>query len=137
MMISSNLRISLPVILVGLLGAGCAVSPSEETSESSEADLVSGRVGAVYTLSNEAASNDVIVYRRGADGVLQYAATHATTGKGSGDGLGSQGALTLSSDRQWLFAVSAGSNELSVFRVHGSLSISSTRCLREVSGPSA
>ena len=36
---------------------------------------------------------------------------------GNGGGLGSQGALTLSQNNKWLFAVNAGSNEVSVFAV--------------------
>ncbi len=107
----------------GALGVACAAptaadEPTEST-ESTESDLVAGRVGAVYTLSNDAASNEVIVFRRAADGSLQRAASYATTGKGSGDGLGSQGAVILSGNRRWLFAVNAGSNELSVFRARG------------------
>ena len=119
-MLRLSSRFVLGVALAGLLTAGCAATPAEEElTESSEADLVAGRVGAVYTLSNDVASNDVIVFRRAANGSLQRAASYATTGKGSGDGLGSQGALVLSADRHWLFAVSAGSNELSVFYARG------------------
>lgn len=58
-------------------------------------------------------------FRRAADGSPQYTADYATAGKGSGDGLGSQGPLTFSGDSRYLFAVIAGSNELSVFRFNG------------------
>jgi 6-phosphogluconolactonase len=110
-------------VLLSLSGLSCANSPAEVSAidgsaEASETELISGRAGAVYVLTNDATSNDVIVFRRAADGSLQRAATHATTGRGSGDGLGSQGAIVLSRDRRWLFAVSAGSNELSVFSVN-------------------
>lgn len=107
-----------------LIAAACGESnlqgeSKQEDFTSAEAELISGRVGAVYTMSNDAISNEVIVFRRAADGSLQRAASHPTTGRGSGDGLGSQGALILSAHRRWLYAVSAGSNELSVFRVRG------------------
>lgn len=99
---------------------GCSGRPmNDETSATSEDALVAGRAGAVFTLSNDADSNEVIVFRRAADGSLQRAASYATSGKGSGDALGSQGALTFSTDGKWLFAVNAGSNELSVFRAKG------------------
>ncbi|OGU00732.1 MAG: hypothetical protein A2W29_12855, partial [Gemmatimonadetes bacterium RBG_16_66_8] len=78
--------------------------------------------GAVYVLSNGAADNEVLMFARGADGSLGAAPTaYSTGGTGTGAGLGSQGALTLSSDGRWLLAVNAGSDELSVFRVgpHG------------------
>ncbi|MDQ6868741.1 MAG: lactonase family protein [Pseudomonadota bacterium] len=38
-------------------------------------------------------------------------------GKSTGAGLGNQGALALSEDGQWLFAVDAGSNEISTFAI--------------------
>ncbi len=102
-----------------LLLAACGAPPSEESTDSTSSDLISGRAGAVFTLSNDANDNQVIAYRRAADGSLQAAASYSTTGKGSGDGLGSQGALTFSTDHRFLYAVSAGSNELAVFRVNG------------------
>ena len=104
---------------------GCTAettTPADESNAaSSEQDLVAGRSGAVYTLGNDAASIEVIVFRRAADGSLQRASSHATGGRGSGDGLGSQGALVLSGDHHWLYAVNAGSDELSVFYVAGEL----------------
>jgi 6-phosphogluconolactonase (cycloisomerase 2 family) len=74
--------------------------------------------GAVYTLSNTADANRVLVYSRDAHGGLEWSASYPTGGKGSGAGLGSQGALTLSDDGRWLLAVNAGTNSLSVFSVH-------------------
>ena len=73
--------------------------------------------GAVYTLTNSAAGNAVAIFNRAADGTLTPAGSVSTGGLGTGAGLGSQGALTLSSNHQWLFAVNAGSNEISVFAV--------------------
>src|SRR3989454_9153601 len=48
---------------------------------------------------------------------LTVAGTVATGGTGTGSGLGSQGALALSDNGRWLFAVNAGSNDVSIFRV--------------------
>ena len=119
-MIRVSFRTTFALLVAGIASAACAAPPDEqEATDAVDSDLVGGRAGAVYTLSNDVVSNDVIVFRRAANGSLQRAATYATTGKGSGDGLGSQGAIILSTDRRWLFAVSAGSNELSVFRVEG------------------
>lgn len=80
------------------------------------ADGASGP-GAVYTLTNQTTGNAVAVFARAADGSLSPMGTVATGGTGTGDGLGSQGALVLSDDGRWLFAVNAGSNDVSVFRV--------------------
>jgi len=73
--------------------------------------------GAVYTLMNSTSGNAVAVFARAADGTLSAAGTVATGGTGTGSGLGSQGAVALSDDGRWLFAVNAGSNEVSIFRV--------------------
>src|SRR5205814_1732265 len=72
---------------------------------------------AVYTLTNQVAGNAVAVFDRAADGTLTAAGTIATGGTGAGGGLGSQGAVALSDDGRRLFAVNAGSNDVSVFSV--------------------
>lgn len=76
-----------------------------------------GDSGAVYTLTNSAAGNEVAIFNRAADGTLTAAGTVATGGLGTGGGLGSQSALTLSANHKWLLAVNAGSNEISVLAV--------------------
>jgi 6-phosphogluconolactonase len=73
--------------------------------------------GAVYTMTNAAAANDLVVYARMADGSLGAPSYVPTGGKGSGAGLGSQGAIALSQDGHWLLAVNAGSNNVSLFSV--------------------
>lgn len=72
---------------------------------------------AVYTLTNQAAGNAVAVFSRAADGTLSAAGSVATGGAGTGGGLGSQGAIVLSADGLRLFAVNAGSNDVSVLDV--------------------
>jgi len=76
--------------------------------------------GAVYVLGNQSSENRVIVFRRAEDGTLTRIQEVSTEGLGSGgtnDPLGSQGALILGSGGHLLFAVNAGSNELSVLAV--------------------
>jgi 6-phosphogluconolactonase len=85
---------------------------------------------AVFVMSNDAESNEVIAYERNAYGTLFAPHRFKTGGRGSGgkgDPLASQGSLTLSQDHQWLFAVNAGSGTLSVFRVEGSLLLPTDR----------
>ena len=77
----------------------------------------SGAPRAVYTLTNQVTGNAVAVFNRGADGTLSAAGTVATGGTGAGAGLGSQSAVTLNEDGRFLFAVNAGSNDVSVFDV--------------------
>jgi 6-phosphogluconolactonase len=72
----------------------------------------------VFALTNEAAGNAVAVYERESDGSLTAAGHFPTHGLGLGAELNSQGALALSDDGRRLFAVNAGSNDISVFAVH-------------------
>jgi len=94
-------------------------SPTASLQAAREADVTRDLPGpgAVYTLTNQAASNAVAVFTRGADGTLTPGGSVATGGIGTGASLGSQGAVSLSKDGRWLFAVNAGSNDVSVFAV--------------------
>jgi len=81
----------------------------------SQADL--NRVGAVYTMSNQTDDNRVLAFDRRADGSLVLAGSFSTGGKGTGGGLGNQGAVLLSPGGHWLFAVNPGSDDISMFAV--------------------
>jgi 6-phosphogluconolactonase len=81
---------------------------------------VGGVGGAVFTLSNAAGANAVLSFTRAANGTLSPAGSFATGGSGTGAGLGSQGAVVLSDDGRFLFAVNAASNSISSFSVNGS-----------------
>ena len=83
----------------------------------SAADPQSSPAGMVYTMTNAVSGNQVVAYARAANGALTWTGSLATGGMGTGAELGSEGGLTLSPDGQWLFAVNAGSNDLSVFSV--------------------
>ena len=78
---------------------------------------------AVFVMTNDANANEVKVFERGRNGFLHEGRSYTTGGRGSGgtiDPLLSQGSLTLSPNRKWLFAANAGSGTVSVFRVDGS-----------------
>src|ERR671920_1821318 len=73
--------------------------------------------GAVYVQTN-AAPNEVIAFRRAADGSLDRIDSVATGGEGDGSPhLQSQGSVTLTGDGQHLLVTNAASDELSVFSV--------------------
>jgi 6-phosphogluconolactonase (cycloisomerase 2 family) len=74
--------------------------------------------GALFTLTNSVSGNEVLAYTRLANGSLSYQGSYATGGFGSGAGLGSQSSVILSKDNQWLYAVNAGSNQISTFAVN-------------------
>jgi 6-phosphogluconolactonase len=78
--------------------------------------------GAVFVMSNGANKNEIIAYKRHADGGITEGNSYETGGRGSGgltDPLASQGSLTLTQDHSFLLAVNAGSGNISVFRVFG------------------
>ena len=73
--------------------------------------------GAVFTQTNAASGNAVLMFRRAAGRTHVPAGSYATGGSGSEVGLGSQRAVTLSENGQWLFVVDAGSNDIATFAV--------------------
>lgn len=75
--------------------------------------------GLVFTSTNEAGSNAVLVFRRAGDGALTAAGSFTTGGAGTGSLLDSQGALAFDRDHGRLFVVNAGSNSISEFAVEG------------------
>jgi 6-phosphogluconolactonase (cycloisomerase 2 family) len=73
--------------------------------------------GMVYTETNDASGNALVVFQRAYDGTLTRLGTVSAGGLGTGTELGSQGAVAVSDDNQWVFAVDAGSNQISSFLV--------------------
>ena len=101
-----------------LLALAFAVSAFPLTSHAQ----TNATTGAVFVMTNNASSNQVIAYTRNADGTLTGRHSFATGGRGSGgltDPLASQGSLTLTQDHSYLLAVNAGSGDISVFQVSG------------------
>ena len=98
-------------------------------------------VGAVYAMSNGdgqvpgtvQGANTVVVYGRNADGTLDLLNEYPTGGRG-GDFDGGEGidplisayALLKSSDNRFLFAVNAGSNTVTTFRINADFSLTKT-----------
>ncbi|HUF47306.1 MAG TPA: hypothetical protein VMM93_05775, partial [Vicinamibacterales bacterium] len=74
-------------------------------------------VGAVYTMTNATTGNEILVFNRRADDQLEAGSAVATGGLGTGAGLGNQGALAMSDQGRWLFAVNAASDSVSMFRI--------------------
>jgi len=85
--------------------------------------------GFLYIEGNELGTNNIHIFRQHPNGSLTLEGTVASGGSGSGAALGSQGALALSNHHRMLFAVNAGDNSVSAFRVrnNGSLTITDTK----------
>lgn len=106
------------IVAASALGLFASVPAVAQDSDAGQGE----RASAVFVMTNSAERNVVIAFTRTAEGSLQESGRFGTGGRGSGgntDPLGSQGSLTLSQDRPLLFAVNAGSGEVSVFRVLG------------------
>jgi 6-phosphogluconolactonase (cycloisomerase 2 family) len=84
------------------------------------ASELTSNAGTVFVMTNAANRNEVIAFKRSYNGSFSEDKRFDTGGRGSSgvtDPLESQGSLTLSQDHSFLFAVNAGSGDISVFRV--------------------
>jgi 6-phosphogluconolactonase len=112
-------------LALGLAAAAAvAVAVPASASASSYASPV---VGHVYVNDNTTGTNTIGAFDRHADGTLtpEAGSPFAAGGAGTGAGLASQGALQITQDGQFLIAVDAGSNQISVLRIgwDGSLAL--------------
>jgi 6-phosphogluconolactonase len=96
-------------VLLGVVGSAAAGPPGPPK----------GVVGHVYVNDNTAGVNTVAGFDGHADGSLtpMPGSPFSVGGAGLGQGDASQGSLQLSSDRRYLLAVDAGSNQISVLRI--------------------
>jgi 6-phosphogluconolactonase len=103
-----------------------AGSPGVSASDSEGTN----RTGHVYVNDNTAGTNTIAAFARHADGTLTRVegSPFIAGGAGTGNILGSQGALQVSGDGRYLLAVDAGSSQISVLRINDDGS------LREVEG---
>jgi 6-phosphogluconolactonase (cycloisomerase 2 family) len=102
----ARLTVGLSVVAVGAALAGGATAASDV-------------VGHVYVNDNTAGANTIGAFARHADGTLTplQGSPFAAGGAGTGAGIGSQGALQITSDGKYLLAADAGSNQISVLRI--------------------
>jgi 6-phosphogluconolactonase (cycloisomerase 2 family) len=115
-LLASGLALSLAACSDATLAPESSRAPGGPTLDRADAR----GDGAVFTLTNDPARNAVIAFHRAADGSLTRIGAFATGGRGVGGGvdpLESQYALVLDEEHEALFAVDAGSNEVSAFRV--------------------
>ena len=114
----------VPAIGVGMLAMTALAAPAFASTGASAGD--SGNAGAVFVQTDNTAGNAVAAYHRAADGTLTLAGTYPTGGLGGilngsvVDHTGVAGvARRMTTSQRLLFAVNAGSDTVSVFRVSG------------------
>ena len=114
-------------LIVGLAAAAAIAVPASASASTSTSTGASPVVGHVYVNDNTRGTNTIGAFDRHADGSLTPVAgsAFAAGGAGTGAGLASQGAIQITPDGGFLIAVDAGSNQISVLRIHfdGSLSL--------------
>ncbi len=71
--------------------------------------------GAVYMMTNQAEGNQLAVFARDKQGLLEFPVFYPTGGNGTGGGLGSQGAIAMDDAGDNLYVVNAASDTISVF----------------------
>ncbi len=110
-------------LLLGLAAAAAVAAPAAASASTAASRVV----GHVYVNDNRAGTNTIGAFDRHADGTLtpEPGSPFPAGGSGSGSGLASQGAIQFSADGRYVIAVDAGSNQISVLRVHrdGKLSL--------------
>ena len=95
-----------------------------ETSPESSFLREFGNRGFLYTMTNNAGGNEVLVFERASDGTLTQQGSYSTGGLGTGTGLGNQSGVILSQGRNLLLVCNAGSDDISIFKVkHGGLEL--------------
>lgn len=118
------MRRVVPLLLSAAALAACSPSMATDPTltpgaASLDASAGGGTPGAVYTQTNAAAGNALLVFLRTPSGGLVAGPSLPTGGAGTGSGLGSQGSVTLSESGEYLYVVNAGSDQLSAFRLRG------------------
>ncbi|CAN5819816.1 hypothetical protein BH11PSE8_BH11PSE8_41520 [soil metagenome] len=84
------------------------------------------REGKVFTSTNATGGNELLVFAPARGGDLALIERLATSGQGTGAALGSQGAVTLSTDGRHAFVVNAASSTVSTFTIrHNGLALTS------------
>jgi len=112
-----------PARLVVLLTLAVAATATAPGTASAAPGLFGGPgtpvLGHLYVNDNTAGENTIAAFDRHADGTLTPipGSPFAAGGAGTGVGIGSQGALQESADGRYLFAVDAGSGQISVLHI--------------------
>ena len=103
-------------LVLGIAAAAAVAIPASASASTGASPVV----GHVYVNDNTKGTNTIGAFDRHADGTLTPLAGSAfpTGGAGTGTGLSEQGAIQITSDGRFVIAVDAGSDQVSVLRIH-------------------
>ena len=105
-----QLSVAAMVLTLVTVGAGALTAQGDNSDEP-------GNWPAVFTLTNDANGNELAVFEPDGNGGFEAPQFFATGGKGTGAGLGNAGALALSNNSQFLYAVNPASDTITVFQL--------------------
>jgi 6-phosphogluconolactonase len=110
------MRVTARVSVTVALAALAALAPAAASANVSRQDVA----GYVYVNDNTAPANTIAGFARHADGTLSAlpGSPFSAGGSGLGSVTGSQGALQMAAHGRYLLAVDAGSDQISVLRIH-------------------
>ena len=118
-MLSRTGKVAVGALSLIMLAGGVTIAQAEEpVVESAVSELGPGE-GAAFAMTNRSLANQIITYKRAANGKLTRVSSVLTRGNGIGTDLDTQGALRLSDDHRFLYAANAGSDNITVFAVNG------------------
>ena len=113
-------RLAVIILSLGVLASMITIGQAQEAGDSRRVtSRAEAPEGAVFAMTNETDDNRIITYKRAANGALTRVGSVSTRGHGIGTDLDTQGGLVLSSDHRFLYAVNAGSDDVTVFSVDG------------------
>ena len=109
-------RSRLGALVLGIAAAGAVALPTSASASTGASPVV----GHVYVNDNTKGTNTIGAFDRHADGTLTPLAgsPFPTGAAGTGSGLAEQGAIQITPDGRFVIAVDAGSNQVSVLRIH-------------------
>lgn len=114
--VSRGALLTLAILVLAGLGSRVCFAQGDQEDEN---DNAAARTGAVFAMTNRTPGNEIVEYARAANGVLTRVGAISTRGRGIGTDLDAQHPLILSRDHRYLYAVNAGSDDISVFGVDG------------------
>ena len=118
-MLSRAGKVAVSALSLIVLAGGVTIAQAQEpVVESAVSELGPGE-GAAFAMTNRSLANQIITYKRAANGKLTRVSSVLTRGNGIGTDLDTQGALRLSDDHRFLYAANAGSDNITVFAVNG------------------
>ncbi|MDQ3651272.1 MAG: lactonase family protein [Acidobacteriota bacterium] len=103
----------------GTGGATETPKDKQDVEQNSSSNSHSRPAGAVFAMTNATAGNEIVVYNRFSNGTIDRIRNVSTRGLGIGVDTDTQGALRLSQNNRFLYAVNPGSDDVTVFEVDG------------------